>query len=522
TWRFWLGLLYFTFPVNIMMLGINDMADDALAGRRSEKGRLGTRGTPVAYYQTMYQPAPPGTPQMAPQSPAGSVRSVGSFAPIGYPQSYGPPLQSPVYTGVGPPYPSPPSQPAPGSYPSQPQQQPAMGDYAPVYQLPYGAIPQQQQQQQHSYVVQEGRLVLQMNFNSALQRKKIPLSSSDTVIPIDREPDALPSGALARIAKDLKSVIEDKPVAAAYYGAYLGNPAMMRGGGSPTSSVRSMSSDGGVPQSPMLNPVQMSPMNMAPPMVLQRESSGNMILPPVGYFVRDAENVDPDNLCYADIRHNKPGPPSTGDSARGGNYNNSGAEQQQEAAYRRQPERGHRVDGARGNAYSTPERPQQPQRDDGYHRGGRHHHHKQQQQQQLSQQQGAAAHEGPGKTLRTLLQELDEEDENCISIVRRIHKFGFKSPVFLREYFEEYGQVRKVLVAHSRQLQPGPNDTTRTRSRPASLGFVLMADSESVQRILADGPVHMVADVEITVHPFENRHPEKESQGESSQDQQSQ
>ncbi|KAF4728978.1 hypothetical protein FOZ63_029119, partial [Perkinsus olseni] len=27
TWRFWLGLLYFTFPVNIMMFGLNDMAD---------------------------------------------------------------------------------------------------------------------------------------------------------------------------------------------------------------------------------------------------------------------------------------------------------------------------------------------------------------------------------------------------------------------------------------------------------------------------------------------------------------
>ncbi|KAF4675681.1 hypothetical protein FOZ60_000938, partial [Perkinsus olseni] len=27
TWRFWLGLLYFTFPVSIMMFGINDMAD---------------------------------------------------------------------------------------------------------------------------------------------------------------------------------------------------------------------------------------------------------------------------------------------------------------------------------------------------------------------------------------------------------------------------------------------------------------------------------------------------------------
>lgn len=57
--------------------------------------------------------------------------------------------------------------------------------------------------------------------------------------------------------------------------------------------------------------------------------------------------------------------------------------------------------------------------------------------------------------IRTLLQELDEEDENCIFIVRRIHKFGFKSPVFLREYFEEYGQVRncdyffKILLVFS-------------------------------------------------------------------------
>ncbi|KAF4648189.1 hypothetical protein FOL46_003258, partial [Perkinsus olseni] len=57
-----------------------------------------------------------------------------------------------------------------------------------------------------------------------------------------------------------------------------------------------------------------------------------------------------------------------------------------------------------------------------------------------------------GRTLRTLLQELDKEDESCIFIVRRIHKFGFRSPVFLREYFEDYGEVRKVLVAHSKQL----------------------------------------------------------------------
>ncbi|EER17881.1 hypothetical protein Pmar_PMAR027596 [Perkinsus marinus ATCC 50983] len=358
-------------------------------------------GTPVAYYQTLYNPIAPGTPQMTPQSPAGSVRSVGSYAPIGY---------------------------TTGNYPSPPP--PAQGEYgAPVYQLPYGAIPQQQQQQQQTY--------------------------------------GYPS---------------PSPVAAAYYGAYIGNPAMVRStGGSPTNSVCSLSSDSGIPQSPMINPMQMSPMNIAPPMVLQRDSSGNMILPPVGYFVRDAENVDPENLCYADIRQNKAGPPGSGDSARTGNFREIS-----EQEYRNFPER-------------------KQQREEGYRRGNRHHHNNK--QQQVSQQ--VAVHEGSGKTLRTLLQELDEEDENCIFIVRRIHKFGFKSPVFLREYFEEYGQVRKVLVAHSRQLQPGPNDTTRTRSRPASLGFVLMANSESVQRILADGPAHMIADVEITIDPAGEQTPQQ-------------
>ncbi|KAF4706262.1 hypothetical protein FOZ62_021481, partial [Perkinsus olseni] len=63
-----------------------------------------------------------------------------------------------------------------------------------------------------------------------------------------------------------------------------------------------------------------------------------------------------------------------------------------------------------------------------------------------------------GRTLRTLLQELDKEDESCIFIVRRIHKFGFRSPVFLREYFEDYGEVRKVLVAHSKQLHSTTED----------------------------------------------------------------
>ncbi|EER11872.1 hypothetical protein Pmar_PMAR015579 [Perkinsus marinus ATCC 50983] len=384
-------------------------------------------GTPVPYYQTLYHH--PGTPQMTPQSPASSVRSVGSFAPIGYPQAYAAPIQSPVYTGVGAPYASPLSQ-------SVPQQQGSMGEYAPpVYQLPYGAIPPQQQQ---AY----------------------------------RYPSPSPVAA-----------------AAAYYGGAY-HPGMIRsgGGGSPTNSIRSLSSDGrGMPQSPM---------NMGAPMVLQRDPSGNMILPPVGYFVRDAENVDPDNLCYADIRHNKPEPSGTGDSL------GSAA-----STYRSPPER--RFQSGYANA-------EHQQRGEG---PSRHHHHRKHVHQTTIQQE-QQGHEESGNTLRTLLQELDEEDENCIFIVRRIHKFGFKSPVFLREYFEEYGQVCKVLVAHSRQLQSGPHDTTRTRSRPASLGFVLMGDSESVQRILADGPTHKIADVEITVHHFENRHPEKDSQAESSQDQQ--
>ncbi|KAF4698127.1 hypothetical protein FOZ63_002543 [Perkinsus olseni] len=47
TWRFWLSLLYLTFPVSIMMFGINDMADTDVDkyNPRESHGYFGNQAT---------------------------------------------------------------------------------------------------------------------------------------------------------------------------------------------------------------------------------------------------------------------------------------------------------------------------------------------------------------------------------------------------------------------------------------------------------------------------------------------
>eukprot|EP00445_Apocalathium_hangoei_P055961 CAMPEP_0204049922 /NCGR_PEP_ID=MMETSP0360-20130528/119324_1 /ASSEMBLY_ACC=CAM_ASM_000342 /TAXON_ID=268821 /ORGANISM="Scrippsiella Hangoei, Strain SHTV-5" /LENGTH=75 /DNA_ID=CAMNT_0050996845 /DNA_START=18 /DNA_END=242 /DNA_ORIENTATION=+ len=52
-------------------------------------------------------------------------------------------------------------------------------------------------------------------------------------------------------------------------------------------------------------------------------------------------------------------------------------------------------------------------------------------------------------TLSMSLQMLSNEDPACLFIVRRINKLGFKAARKIRQYFMAYGQVLKVLVAHS-------------------------------------------------------------------------
>jgi len=106
-----------------------------------------------------------------------------------------------------------------------------------------------------------------------------------------------------------------------------------------------------------------------------------------------------------------------------------------------------------------------------------------------------------GVSLRQDLEYLRECESGCVVIVRKIKKLGFDSPKYLEEYFSQYGDVSKVLVAHShvKPTAKRPNG----RVRPAALGFIVMAEEGGAQRALAAGHEHTVCDTLIELSSFD-------------------
>jgi len=102
------------------------------------------------------------------------------------------------------------------------------------------------------------------------------------------------------------------------------------------------------------------------------------------------------------------------------------------------------------------------------------------------------------------LQQLVDEDPDCLFVVRRISKLGFKACRKLKRHFASYGAVVKVLVAHSTARQPGDVGGD-PRRRPSSLGFVHMGSAEAVRAILALGQEQEVEGVVIRVQRFERQ-----------------
>merc|ERR1712232_1019756 len=113
------------------------------------------------------------------------------------------------------------------------------------------------------------------------------------------------------------------------------------------------------------------------------------------------------------------------------------------------------------------------------------------------------------QTLSTSLQMLADEDPDCLLIVRRINKLGFKGARILKRHFSEYGAIVRVLVAHSTVRQHSDMQC-QTRRRPSSLGFLQMVSAESVQKILAEGTEHAVEGTVIRVQRFERKQAEAE------------
>merc|ERR1719464_2261340 len=127
--------------------------------------------------------------------------------------------------------------------------------------------------------------------------------------------------------------------------------------------------------------------------------------------------------------------------------------------------------------------------------------------QSLSQGQGHATQAalerlGKKQTLGMHLTELQEEDPRCVFIARRISSMGFRSQELLATHYSHHGEVRRVLVAHSK-VKPFRSTGTKPRIRPGSLGFIVMATAESVASILGTGKEQTVAGCGILVEPFE-------------------
>lgn len=119
--------------------------------------------------------------------------------------------------------------------------------------------------------------------------------------------------------------------------------------------------------------------------------------------------------------------------------------------------------------------------------------------------QSTASNRGQAaQTLSASLQQLANEDPDCLFIVRRINKLGFKASRTLKQYFSAHGPVVRVLLAHSTVRQHG-DPQCHARRRPSSLGFVQMAAAAAVQTILALGSEQEVDGALIRVQKFERQ-----------------
>jgi hypothetical protein len=78
--------------------------------------------------------------------------------------------------------------------------------------------------------------------------------------------------------------------------------------------------------------------------------------------------------------------------------------------------------------------------------------------------------------LSDVLTVLDDEREENIFIVRRISKLGHGAHDALLEFFAQFGAVRRILLLPSR----GRGDS---RTRPASMGFIVMEDALDCSRV---------------------------------------
>jgi hypothetical protein len=107
------------------------------------------------------------------------------------------------------------------------------------------------------------------------------------------------------------------------------------------------------------------------------------------------------------------------------------------------------------------------------------------------------------------LNELEGEDPNKVLIVRRINRLGFESGTILKEHYERYGPVSKVLLSNAHAKQSGTPFPVRLR--PSGIGYLLFEHAESAAKALAEGQLQTVKEVEICVRAYKARQTEEDA-----------
>lgn len=111
-------------------------------------------------------------------------------------------------------------------------------------------------------------------------------------------------------------------------------------------------------------------------------------------------------------------------------------------------------------------------------------------------------------TLPDVFKLLQSEDDDCIICVKKIHKLGFRSVKFLRQYFAQFGQIARVIVLPSRQKDSGMTNyygaNAGSTVRPASMCFIVMPSRWVADRIM-DQHIHVVGDCPVEVSRFDRK-----------------
>ena len=103
--------------------------------------------------------------------------------------------------------------------------------------------------------------------------------------------------------------------------------------------------------------------------------------------------------------------------------------------------------------------------------------------------------------LPQVLHALDSEPDDCIVVVRRITRLGFKSNRIIKARFEQLGwDVKNVVLLPSRS-RPADGGVDAPHARPSSMGFVVFSKASCADESLTRGSV-IVDGVEVLIQPF--------------------